>query len=179
MASSRPIAAFAALLLASCAVGPDYQRPSADVPAAFKEAGDWKIAEPSDAIDRGAWWSVYRDPVLDGLQRQVEVSNQNLKAFEAAYRQAAALVDQARAGLFPTIGADASRVRSGAGENANSGTSSSTATRSRGPTAQTQYNLAVSATWEIDLWGRIRRTVESNEALARSEERRVGKECRL
>ena len=167
MAYSRSIAAFAALLLASCAVGPDYERPSAAVPAAFKEAEGWKIAEPADAVDRGAWWSVYRDPVLDELERQVEVSNQNLKAFEAAYRQAAALIDQARAGLFPTIGADASRVRSGAGENANSG-SNSTALRRSGPTAQTQYNVAISATWEIDLWGRIRRTVESNEAQAQA-----------
>ncbi len=67
------------VFLSACTVGPDYQRPDAPVSAQYKEAG-WKVGEPLDAIDRGAWWSVYKDPVLDDLERQIDVSNQNLKA---------------------------------------------------------------------------------------------------
>src|ERR1700756_4795949 len=79
------LAAFSVLLLVSaCTVGPDYERPSAPVPAEYKEAG-WKVGEPRDAIDRGAWWSVYKDPLLDDLQKQIDISNQNLKAAAAAF----------------------------------------------------------------------------------------------
>ena len=80
------------LLLAACTVGPDYQRPAAPVPVAYKEEAGWKRARPADAIDRGAWWSVFGDPVLDGLERQIDISNQNLKSAEAAFRQAEAIV---------------------------------------------------------------------------------------
>src|SRR5260370_26671916 len=81
--------------------GPGCRRPSARVPSQYKEAG-WKVGEPLDAIDRGAWWSVYQDPVLDDLEKQIDKSNQNLKAAEAAFRQAQWIVAQARAGYFPT-----------------------------------------------------------------------------
>jgi outer membrane protein TolC len=72
------------LLLSSCTVGPDYQPPDVPVPAQYKEAG-WKVSEPHDAIDRGAWWSIYKDPLLDDLVNQIDISNQNLKAAEAAF----------------------------------------------------------------------------------------------
>jgi len=75
------------VVVSACTVGPDYRRPDAPVPAQYKEAG-WKVGEPSDAIDRGAWWSVYEDPVLDDLEKQIDISNQNLKAAEAAFREA-------------------------------------------------------------------------------------------
>ena len=75
------------------------------MPASYKEDG-WKVGEPRDMIDRGAWWSVYEDPVLDGLERQIDISNQTLRASEAAYRQAQAIVGQARAQYFPTVDAD-------------------------------------------------------------------------
>lgn len=81
--------AIAMMTAGGCAVGPDYIPPPAPVPPAFKELKGWKIAEPLDTFDRGAWWSVYHDDVLDGLMRQVEVSNQNLAAADAAFRQAA------------------------------------------------------------------------------------------
>src|SRR5271165_983532 len=105
------------LLLPGCMVGPDYQRPDAPVPVAYKELAGWKQATPRDDIDRGAWWSIYNDPELDQLERQVAVSNQNVKSFEAAYRAATALVRETEAGLFPTIGATAgvTRTRSGGG----------------------------------------------------------------
>src|SRR5215472_16802299 len=111
------IAVFAELaLFSACTVGPDYQRPSAPVPAQYKEAG-WKVGEPLDAIDRGAWWSIYKDPVLDGLERQVDISNQNLKAAAAAFQQAEWIAAQARASFFPTatVYASAQRSRSSTG----------------------------------------------------------------
>src|SRR5205823_14509103 len=107
--------------ITACTVGPDYQRPAAAVPAAYKEASatpvQWQVARPADAGDRGSWWSVYRDPVLDDLERQIDISNQNLKAAEATFRQAEAIVAQARAGYFPTaqFNASAQRSRGGGG----------------------------------------------------------------
>src|SRR5271166_4587048 len=100
-----------AVFVSACTVGPDYQRPDAPVPAQYKEAG-WKVGEPLDAIDRGAWWSVYKDPLLEDLEEQIDISNQNLKASEAAFRQSEAIVAQARAGFFPTVDLNASAQRS-------------------------------------------------------------------
>jgi hypothetical protein len=75
------LAGVVAVVLSACTVGPDYRRPDAPVPALYKEAG-WKVGEPLDAIDRGAWWSVYKDSLLDDLEKQIDISNQNLKAAE-------------------------------------------------------------------------------------------------
>jgi len=99
-----------AVVVSACTVGPDYQRPDAPVPAQYKEAG-WKVGEPLDAIDRGAWWSVYKDPLLDDLQKQIDISNQNLKAAAAAFEQAEWIVAQARAAFFPTVDLNASAQR--------------------------------------------------------------------
>nr|WP_315596946.1 efflux transporter outer membrane subunit [uncultured Cupriavidus sp.] len=153
--------ALACALLAGCAVGPDYRRPDAPVPKAFKEAGeampawtgDWKTADPQDALARADWWRVFNDPVLDELMPQVQVSNQNIKAAEAIYRQATASLAAARAGYFPTVGANAGVSR---------GASSSSGRATNG------QNLTLSASWEIDVWGRIRRQVESAEAGAQA-----------
>ena len=99
------------VLLSACAAGPDYQRPTVDTPAAFKELGDWKPAEPREpAADN--WWAAFGDPVLDDLQARLEVSNQNLRAAEAAYRQALALADATRASWFPAVNATACATRS-------------------------------------------------------------------
>ena len=95
------VAAAAWLALSGCAVGPDYKRPAFDTTATYKEQRDWKPSEPEDTLSRGPWWHIFNDPVLDGLEQQIEVSNQNLKAAEDAYRQARGLVDQARAGFWP------------------------------------------------------------------------------
>ena len=92
-------------ILGACTLGPDFERPGAAIPHAYKEVKGWKIAAPRDDIDRAAWWAIYHNKTLDGLERQVEVSNQTLAAAEAAYRQAAALVQQARAALFRNRGA--------------------------------------------------------------------------
>jgi NodT family efflux transporter outer membrane factor (OMF) lipoprotein len=141
-----------ASLLAGCAVGTDYSKPEVETPAAYKEAGDWVLAKPADAVAKGKWWEVFNDPVLNGLAEQVTVSNQTLAAAEARYRQASASVKAARAGLFPTVGASAGASRSRRGENA---TTSS-------------YDLGLDARWEVDLWGRVRRAIEASEAGAQA-----------
>lgn len=150
------------LALAACSVGPTYEAPSAAVPMQYKEQKSpvkgWKVATPRDAAPKGAWWSVFRDPVLNRLVAQVEVSNQSLKQAEAAYRQATAIIREAQAGLFPTLngGYDASRARNNS--------------RTAGASYATSVSVEASAGWDLDLWGRIRRSVESNAAGAQASE---------
>ncbi len=162
--AKRGLAAAALLLLAACTVGPDYERPEAPTPAHYKEAAGWKLGRPGDAIDRGAWWSIYQDPVLDGLEKEIDISNQNLKAAEAAFRQAEFVVAQARAGFFPTgtVNASANRTR-GSG-----GSSGTIATGGGRGNIASLYSGSVAASWTPDLWGQIRRTVESNVASAQA-----------
>ncbi len=148
-----------AAVLAGCVVGPNYQRPAAPVSATFKEAQGWAPSRPADGIDRGAWWSIYRDPVLDGLERRVSISNQNLAAAEAAYRQAHALVAESRAEYFPTVTGQTSATRSRRGG----------AAGGLGSGQATSYNIAVGASWAPDLWGRVRRTVEAARASAQAQ----------
>jgi NodT family efflux transporter outer membrane factor (OMF) lipoprotein len=138
-------------LLASCAVGPAYEKPKAEAPPAYKEAGDWAKAKPADTAPKGKWWEAFGDPVLNGLMEQVSVSNQSLKASEARYRQASAAVQAARAQLFPTVGASAGATRS--------------RSNAAGDTGR-RYNVSLNASWEADLWGRVRRLVEANRAEA-------------
>ncbi|QJR09778.1 Outer membrane protein OprM [Usitatibacter rugosus] len=138
---------FPLFLLAACAVGPDYSKPDAPVPPAFKEAG-WKVAEPKDTAPKGKWWEVYGDPVLNSLVEQVEVSNFTLKSAEARYRQARAAVDAARSQLYPDIG-----YRAGA-----------TRVDGRNRDLVDSYSAGLDAGWVPDLWGRIRRNVEANRA---------------
>lgn len=145
--------ALAITVLSGCAAGPDYVRPKLTVPADYKEAEGWNRAVPADALDRGTWWTLFQDPALDGLMHQVEVSNQNLAAAEAAYRQARALVREQRASLFPTVSLDGSGTRS---RSAGSSTSS----------VGQNYRYDIGASWEPDLWGRIRRNVEGASAQA-------------
>ena len=155
-----------ASLLASCATGPDYKRPAMAAPAAFKEAGDWKVAEPQDEQARGKWWEVFGDAQLNALVDQVDINNQNLKIAEARYRQAQALASTARAGFFPSVGLSASdtRSRSGAGRSTVVGGLSSGSSGG----INTNYNVAANLSWELDLWGRIRRQTESNDSSAQA-----------
>ncbi len=166
------------LVLAGCEVGPNYHRPAAIVPAGYKELAGWKPGTPMDMVDRGAWWAIYHDPVLDRLERQVAVSNQNLLAAQAAYEQAQAVVQQTRASFWPTLtlGAGATRQSFGGGAGSSGstlaiggvgGTTGTVGTGSRGVT-RTIYNVQGGASWEPDLWGRIRRSVESSVAAAQA-----------
>lgn len=163
------VAASSVLFVAGCAVGPNYHRPSAPVPQKFKEAEGWKPAEPREVASGTAWWTVFGDDALDGLEKQIDVSNQTLKASEAAWRQSVALVSQARAGLFPVIAVTASGTRSGGpgASAANVGAGAAAAAQSH---PKNQFELAGTGTWDIDIWGKIRRTLESNVANARASE---------
>jgi NodT family efflux transporter outer membrane factor (OMF) lipoprotein len=158
----KPAATIVALVgLASCAVGPNYVRPKVEVPANYKELDGWRIAQPQDNVIRGNWWEVFNDPQLSALEEQVDISNQNVAAAEAQFRQARALVQQARASYFPTvtIGVGVTRSR----KSATIGTGGSTPVR-----AVSDYSIPVDVSWELDVWGRIRRAVESSQAGAQA-----------
>jgi NodT family efflux transporter outer membrane factor (OMF) lipoprotein len=159
--------AWTAVALTGCSVGPNYVRPVAEAPPAYKEAQGWKVAEPKDQQPRGNWWEVFNDPQLSSLLTQVEISNQTLKAAEARVREARALTQAARAAFFPVVTANASASRSGRGTGAASGGSSGVQGNSGGGVGNS-YNLALDVNWEVDLWGRIRRTVEASEATAQA-----------
>lgn len=156
-------------VLGACTVGPDYRKPDAPVAKDFKEAGQaWRQAAPADAIDRGAWWAIYNDPVLDGLERQVEVSNQTLKQALAQFEQAKALVDEADASFWPTVSVSPTATRSKSAGFA--GSSNAFAQQfGGGGTISNNYSASASASWDLDLWGRIRRTVEANEDTAQAD----------
>lgn len=158
------LAALGALaLVAGCEVGPDYHRPSAPVSAAFKETDPgWKLGQPEDAIDRGAWWTIYRDPVLDGLEKEIDISNQTLKAAEAAFRQSEALAAAARAGLFPTLTANAQAQRSRGGGSSGAGLGGG------GGRISNFFELTANASWTPDIWGSVRRAIEASEATAQA-----------
>ena len=151
----------AGMSLCACTVGPDYLRPSAPTSAQFKEAKGWKIVTPGDMFDRGPWWSLYKDPELSLLLSQVDISNQTIKAAVAAYEQAVAIIREAQAGYFPTVTNSYSATDSHQG----SGTSTSGFSLGRSFTTVT-YNPVANATWDLDVWGRIRRDVESKAAAA-------------
>ena len=158
------LAATAGATLAACAVGPDYVRPKAETPPAFKEAGDtgdWRTAAPADAQGRGTWWKAFGDPQLDALLEQVNVSNQNVAAFEARFRQARALVEAARAAYFPTLTAGASATRA-----QQSQTLGNSKFAPRG--TFTDYSLPLQASWEVDVWGKLRRALEAQQATAQA-----------
>jgi NodT family efflux transporter outer membrane factor (OMF) lipoprotein len=171
-------AAAATALVTSCAVGPDYHRPKFDTAANYKEAGDWKPSEPNDVLTRGPWWKIFNDDVLDGLEAQIDISNQNVKAAEAAFEQSRALVSQARAGFWPTIAASFSAQRQASpgvviNTQPPAGTSTApagTTSIATGTSARTQntFTAGASANWDIDIWGRIRRTTESDVASAQA-----------
>jgi NodT family efflux transporter outer membrane factor (OMF) lipoprotein len=169
------VAVVLALLLtlnpASCAVGPNYHRPAAAVAPAYKEDRGWKPATPGEIPSDKPWWSIYDDPLLASLEQQVEVSNQTLKADEAAYRSAEAAIGVDRGTLFPSVSVTAGATRSGSAKGVNQAiTTSSGTTVTTGATGghRTLYSAGAQASWSIDVWGRIRRLVESDTAKAQA-----------
>jgi len=150
--------------LTACTVGPEYIRPAAPVPASYKWEKGWREARPADALDRGAWWSVFNDPALDALMRQVEISNQNVAAAEAAFRNAAEAVAVARAGFFPTIDVNASATRARAGVSRGSGVGLTVGSGRLG----NAFRAAGSASWVPDLWGSVRLNVTNAAATAQA-----------
>ena len=150
--------AVVAMTIAGCTVGPDYVRPGAPVPAAFKGAEGWKSAQPRDDAPRGTWWRAFGDMELDALVRLVDLANPTVQAAEARVRQARAAMLAARAGLFPSLTGNAAALRS----------SRATGTGSGATSIANSYNAALDLSWEIDLWGRARRGVEASEATAQA-----------
>jgi NodT family efflux transporter outer membrane factor (OMF) lipoprotein len=138
--------------LGACAVGPDYHRPPFASDAAYKEDNGWKPSEPGDVLERGPWWNIYDDADLSRLESQVDISNENVKAALAAYDQSQALVAQARAGFWPTIAATVGAQRGAIGP----------------VPSHTTVSAGASAGWTLDIWGQIRRTVESDRASAQA-----------
>ena len=141
-------------LLSACAVGPDYKRPPVDAAPSFKEENGWKPTEPADALSRGPWWHIFNDEVLNGLEDQIDISNQNVKSAAAAVEQARALVREAQAGFWPTISASVGRTRE----------------RQGGTPPRTVNSAGASIDWPLDIWGQVRRSVESSRASAQFSE---------
>src|SRR5580692_9438762 len=156
----------ASIALSACKVGPNYHKPDTPVPVAYKElpadAPVWKPSTPQDDKDRGIWWSIYNDPELDKLEREVNISNQNVKEFEAEYRDAVALLHEARAMLFPTLSINGGGQRGGGG----GGTAAvaSAVGSGAGGSTHTEFTLEPNISWQPDLWGTIRRQIESRKA---------------
>src|SRR5437867_5245853 len=148
-------------LVSACTVGPNYSRPTVTTPANYKEALTLSAAQSIDAVVKANWWEIFADPELNALELQVDVSNQNIAQAEARFRQARALVQAARAAYFPTVTVGLGVTRS-----------QPSATVSPGPAkvtnAFTEHSLPIDVSWELDVWGRIRRTVESSEATAQA-----------
>ena len=161
------LAAATCLALAACTVGPDYVRPTAPVPAAFKESAGWKVAQPADGKLAQAWWQLFNDPQLTALEAEVVISNQNVLAAEAQVRQAKALVQAARAGYYPTatVGASVTRSQRGVASSSSGGINPASGVQN-----STDYSLPFDLSWEADVWGRIRRTVEASGDSAQASE---------
>ncbi len=156
------VLATAVLQFTGCAVGPNYHTPVTETPQAYKEVGDWKPAQPDDQHLGGDWWTIFHDPQLDALELQVNVSNQNLREAEAQYRQARAVVRYSRADLYPTVTAGPSATRSQLSANR-----PFTAAAAIGLT-QNDYTVPFDFSYQVDVWGGVRRTVEANREQAQA-----------
>jgi NodT family efflux transporter outer membrane factor (OMF) lipoprotein len=167
-------AACTLLMLHGCAIGPNYKRPSVETPEQYKEVA--AAAQPTGQVAQlptasrtpssspEQWWTVFNDPTLNDLESQVQVSNQNLAASEAAYRQALAAVREQRASFFPAIDVGGGVTRTGGkGRSSRANLGDDTTGTTRAPKL---YQASASASWEIDLWGRLRRALENAHALA-------------
>lgn len=150
-------------MLSACAVGPDYQRPQTAEIAQYKEAEGWTQANPSDSLARGAWWELYGDQQLNGLIEKLNNSNQTVAQSEAQYRQAQALVRSARGAFYPKVDLSLGKTRSSQG----TGSSSSSLSSSSSGIRDT-YNAELGVSWEADVWGKLRRGLEADEASAQA-----------
>ena len=147
------------VFLSACAVGPNYQKPVTQEVSTFKESGDWIVAVPADTLERGPWWELFADPVLNQLVARVEVSNQNVAVAVGAYAQARALVREQRAGLFPSVSLNGSEARSRSAGDVATGTAGRTANN---------YQVSLGGTWEPDVWGRLQRIADAASASAQA-----------
>jgi NodT family efflux transporter outer membrane factor (OMF) lipoprotein len=173
--------ALAAIFFAGCTVGPKYHQPAATPqapPMSYKEtpeqnpqtSGDWKIAQPQDAMLHGEWWQIYNDPELNSLEEQLNINNQNIKQFFENFMEARTLIAQARSQLYPTLSVGPSYTYSRSSANLRNSTSSSSGSGSSGsgstPAVDRNSTLAsipFEATWEPDIWGKIRNTIHEQQ----------------
>jgi NodT family efflux transporter outer membrane factor (OMF) lipoprotein len=156
------LSAACVFVLFGCTVGPNYVRPPADVPENFKEMGNWKPAQPSDQVTKGEWWEIYEDPQLNALEDQVNVSNQNLKAAQEQFAQARAAIRVSSSNYYPTVTGGASATQNHVSSNSplfRTGASKGN---------YSDYAIPIDASWEPDLWGRVRRTVEASRSEAQA-----------
>ena len=143
-------------------MGPNYVRPKAEVPGDYKESNDWKVAQPSAEAIKGKWWEVYQDPLLNTLEEKIDVSNQSLKAAQAQFLQARAAVRISRSFLFPTVAADPAIARERFSQNRPLGVVGATQTFN-------DFQVpGIDASYELDVWGRVRRTVEQSRSQAQA-----------
>jgi NodT family efflux transporter outer membrane factor (OMF) lipoprotein len=163
------LALFASAALAACAVGPNYHRPTAPTSPAFKEADGWAKAQPADLLDRGPWWTLFNDPALNDLEARVKVSNQNVAAAEAAYRESQAVVREQQANLFPTLSVTGSATRTGGGVQTQGVVNPNGASSAPGARVTT-YRASADAGWAPDIWGKVRRQVENARSNAQASE---------
>jgi NodT family efflux transporter outer membrane factor (OMF) lipoprotein len=174
--ASRLAAAALLLMISGCVVGPKYHPPAPQAPAAvykesptqFKDAGNWTVAQPADAKLRGKWWEMFNDPELNALEEQLNINNQNIKQYFENFMEARALVREARSQYFPTLSVAPSFSRSRTSANlkgfntlttTGTGSTTGTSTNASSQLQNTIYSLPLEATWEPDLWGKIRNTV--------------------
>lgn len=150
-----------ALLTTSCAVGPDYQRPNAPMAESFKPTPEWKIADPVDDVSKGEWWKIYRDSTLDELMAQVAPNNQNIAIYVARVRQAQALASGAEAARYPSIGFTGQGGRTGSSGSGQVNVADGTLGTGR---TSNSVNFQLGLNWDADIWGKLRRNVESKDA---------------
>ncbi len=143
--------ALASVVLSGCVLGPDYQRPDSSVPVEFRHTPGWKVAQPSELSSSVSWWSLYQDASLADLLKQLETSNQNLRAAEAAWREARALVGGSRSALYPKATGQVGTSRTGNDQGVNK-----------------SNEVALGLSWQLDIWGQVRRQVEASEANAQA-----------
>jgi NodT family efflux transporter outer membrane factor (OMF) lipoprotein len=178
-----PLAIMAGLafLYTGCSIGPNYVKPQAPVPSSYKENANWKVAQPKDELPRGKWWLIYNDPKLNALVDQVDISNQNIAQAEANFRQAMAQITVARAAFFPTVSGGPSwsrfkrsetlgntRSTSGGAAGTSSSTTGGGGIGSFPGATLNDYLMNFVANWELDIWGLVRRSVESSKATAQA-----------
>ncbi|MGJ0510684.1 MAG: TolC family protein, partial [Methylocystis sp.] len=145
-------------VLNGCSMAPPLKTPEVPIAQNYKETAPWMIAQPADELPRGAWWKLYGDAELDSLEDQLVANSPDLAAAVAHYAQAAAYTTQLRSGFYPTVDGVASGQRNRQSDNRplRSG--------GAGPDEYSAYSLGVQASYEVDLWGRVRNLVASGEA---------------
>ncbi len=159
---------FLLVTLCACTVGPDYVKPKTQVPPSYKELKGWKQAQPQDFVSRGQWWKVFGDPELNALEAQVNITNQNLAAAQAQFKEALAAVAVARSAFFPVVAGGSAASRSLLTSGFSSSGSNVGGSQAAGATSD--LRLSGNVAWELDLWGKVRRMVEESKASAQASE---------